>query len=430
MHSLKSHFPRIGMRIIKSTFAVGFCLFIYYLLGIKEIPFFLVIAALQGLQQYQRDVKEVAVRNVVGTLIGAGCSLVVLLLLRFVPVPEAYSYLWFCFIVTIGVAAALYSAVVLGHGPSAYFSAVVYLCIIMVDMDNNSPFFYVLQRLVETLAGIGIGMLINNVHLPHRRDKNTLYVAALDDVLHSESSILPEYSKVELNRMLDDGIRISVITQHSSASFWQAAGSIRFKMPVILLDGAVMYNPAEKRYLSKKELSHGEALRVMRVLDDPELSLFQSAIIDNSVLIFYERVSEVCMQAHEDMRRTPYRNYIKAPFPENLDPIYVFCMGTEEKLDEAEAKLKAEGIYDQYKILRYKFQQHEGMGYLRIFSKEADRYKMLDELRQVCGLERLRSFGNDPDSYDVCVRAAEGESILKALRREADPYFWQKRAER
>ena len=60
----------MGMRIVKSTFAVGLCLFIYYLLGIREIPFFLVIAALQGLQQYQREVKEVAVRNVVGTLIG------------------------------------------------------------------------------------------------------------------------------------------------------------------------------------------------------------------------------------------------------------------------------------------------------------------------------------------------------------------------
>ena len=426
MHSLKSHFPRIGMRIVKSAFAVGLCLFIYYILGLKEIPFFLVIAALQGLQQYQRDVKEVAVRNVVGTLIGAGISLVVLLLQRFVPVPESYAYLWFCVIVTLGVAAALYSAVVLGHGPSAYFSAVVYLCIIMVDMDNQSPVLYVFKRLVETLIGIGIGMAVNNIHMPHRRDKNTLYVAALDDVLHSESSILPEYSKVELNRMLDDGIRLSVITQHSSASFWQAAGSIRFKMPVILLDGAVMYNPAEKRYLSKKELSHGEALRLMRVLEDEELSILQSAIIDDSVIIFYQHIAPSCAAVHEDMRRTPYRNYIKAPLPESLDPIYVFCMGSEAKLDEAEEKLRAAGIYDQYKILRHKFQNHEGMGYLRIFSTEADRYKMLDELRQVCGLERLRSFGNDPDSYDVCVRAAEGESILKALRREADPYFWQR----
>ena len=424
MHYLRSHFPRIGARIVKSAFAVGLCLFIYKLIGQDDIPFFLVIAALQGLQPYQREVKEVAVRNVIGTLVGAGCSLLILLTEIFVLIPIGASDFWFSFFITLGVAVALYSAVVLGHGESAYFSAVVYLCIIMVHMDNQSPFLYVLQRLVETLCGIGIGMAVNQIHIPRRKVKDTLFVAALDDVLHSESSILPEYSKVELNRLLDEGVRLSVITQHSSASFWQAAGTIRFKMPVILLDGAVMYNPSEKRYLVKRELSYGEAIRIMRVLDDPELTLVQSTIVDNSVLIFRQEISESCSEVYEDLRRTPYRNFIHAPLPEYLNPIYVFCMGTEERLDAACEKLRAEGIYDQYKILRYKFLHHEGLGYLRIFSKTADRQAMLEELRQVCGLEKLKSFGNDPDSYDICVRAAEGESIIKAIKDNAEPFIW------
>ncbi len=424
MHKLKSHFPRIGARIVKSAFAVGLCLFIYQLFGRNEIPFFLVIAALQGMQPYQREVKEVAVRNVIGTLIGAGCALVILVTEVFILTPIAADQFWFAFFIALGVAIALYSAVVLEHGESAYFSAVVYLCIIMVHMDNQSPFLYVLQRLVETLLGIGIGMAVNAIHVPRRHITDTLFVAALDDVLHSESSILPEYSKVELNRLLDEGVRLSVITQHSSASFWQAAGSIRFKMPVILLDGAVMYNPAEKRYLAKTALSYGEATRIMRVLDDEQLCLMQSAIIDNSVLVFYQHVPEICRDAHEDLRRTPYRNFIHAPLPEGMDPVYVFCMGTEEQLDMACEKLKAEGIYEQYKIMRYSFQHHEGLGYLRIFSKDADRQKMLEELRKVCGLEKLRTFGNDPELYDVCVRASEGESIIKFIKDEAEPFIW------
>lgn len=424
MHNLKSHFPRIGARIVKSAFAVALCLFIYHLFGQEGIPFFLVIAALQGLQPYQREVKEIAVRNVIGTLIGACCSLVILLANRYILIPVDASHAWFHILVTLGVATALYSSVVLDHGDSAYFSAVVYLCIIMVDMDNQSPMLYVMQRLVETLCGIGIGMAVNEIHVPRRKVKDTLFVAALDDVLHSESSILPEYSKVELNRLLDDGVRLSVITQHSSASFWQAAGSIRFKMPVILLDGAVMYNPEEKRYLLKNELSYGEAIRIMRVLDDPELTLLQSTIVDNSVLIFRQEISESCKDAYEDLRRTPYRNFIHTPLPEYLNPIYVFCMGTEERLDAACEKLKAEGIYDQYKILRYKFLHHEGLGFLRIFSKSADRQAMLEELRKICGLDKVLTFGNDPDRYDFCVRAAEGESIIKVIKDNAEPFIW------
>ena len=72
MHTLKSRFPRIGMRIIKSAAAVALCIVIYNLIGYDEIPFFLIIAAMQCMQPYQKDIREVAVRNIFGTVAGAG----------------------------------------------------------------------------------------------------------------------------------------------------------------------------------------------------------------------------------------------------------------------------------------------------------------------------------------------------------------------
>ena len=75
--------------------------------------------------------------------------------------------------------------------------------------------------------------------------------------------------------------------------------------------------------------------------------------------------------------------------------------------------------------MRYGHEQ-KGMGYMRIFSMDADRHAMLEKLREVCGIEKLRTFGNDPELYDVCVRTSEGESILKALKKEAEPFFWKK----
>lgn len=426
MHSLKSHFPRVGMRIVKSTAAVGVCMGIYYLLGKEEIPFFLVIAALQGLQQYQKDVREVAARNVFGTLLGAACALVVMVAQHYLLGVNHDDFIIHSIFITLGIGICLYSAVVTGHGDSAQFTAVVYLCIVSVHMEDQSSFMYVTQRLVETLGGIGVGMVINALRIPRRRVKDTLFVAALDDVLHSESSILPEYSKVELNRILDDGVRLSVITQHSTASFWEAAGSIRFKMPVILLDGAVLYDPAEKHYLEKVELSGAEAAAISGTVSVDGLSVYQSAVVDDSVLTFCRQISEDSMPIYEQMRRSNYRNFIHQPIPPQLPVVYVLCIGREEKLDEAMERLRSTGMDKKYKILRYRHEQ-EGMGYMRIYSAGADRGQMLEKLRQVCGLEKLRSFGNDPEKYDVCVRAAEGESILKALKKEAEPFFWKKK---
>ena len=425
MHTIKSHFPRIGMRIVKSAAAVGLSMAVYLLLGVEGLPFFIIIAALQGMQQYQRNVREITVRNVFGTLVGAACALPAVLIQYFVLAPHNCPYVWYCALVTFGIAVALYSSVVLGHGDAAYFTAVVYLCIVMVHLDNQNPLNYVLQRLSETLLGIGIGMGVNAMRIPIRRVRDTLFVAALDDVLHSESSILPEYSKVEINRILDDGVRLSIISQHSTASFWEAAGSIRFKMPVILLDGAVLYDPAEKRYLAKVQLEYEQAREITELLEDEELSIFQSAVIDDSVMIFNRHIAESTREIHENMRRSNYRNYIYRQLPEGLPVIYVLCMGTEEKLDEAFEKLKAAGFDKKYKVMRYGHEQ-KGMGYMRIFSMDADRHAMLEKLREVCGMEKLRTFGNDPELYDVCVRTSEGESILKALKKEAEPFFWKK----
>lgn len=427
MHTLRSRFPRIGMRIVKSAAAVALCIVIYELLGYNGLPFFLIIAALQSMQPYQRDVKEIVVHNVFGTLAGAGCALLIMLLQHAVIGDPHGRFIWDCIFVTLGIALALYASVVLGHGDSAYFTAVVYLCIVMVHLENQNSFLYVLQRLVETLIGIGIGVAINVLRIPRRRVRDTLFVAALDDVLQSESSILPEYSKVELNRILNDGVRLSIITPHSSASFWEAAGSINFKMPVILLDGAVLYTPSEKRYIYKVQLPYEDADLITETISDDELTLLQSAVVDDSVIIFSQHISESAKEIYKKMRRSIYRNFINRPLPEGLPVIYVLCIGTEEKLDEAMARLEDAGLDKKYKIMRYKLEQ-PGMGYMRIFSIDADRRKALDKLRQVCGLEKLRSFGNDAELYDVCVRAGEGESILKALKKEAEPYFWKKKS--
>lgn len=426
MHTIKSHFPRVGMRIVKSAVAVFLCLFIYYLMGQEEIPFFLVMAALQSLQPYQKDVKEIAQQNVLGTMLGAGCSLVILLLQRFVLGSAHSEYLFYCVFVALGVAVTIYCAVVLGHGEIAQFSAVVYICIIMVHLDNESPFLYVLKRLTETLMGIGIGMAVNSMRIPRKRVKDTLFVLALDDVLHSESSILPEYSKVEINRFLDDGVRLSIITQHSSASFWNAAGNLKLKMPVILLDGAVLYDPDEKRYLDKVELRYEEAMEISAALQDPQLTLLKTAVVDDSVLIFCQDISESCHEVYKNLRKSNYRNYIHQPLPEGMPVVYVLCMGSEEMLEEARDRLRQLGLDRKYKIMRYKMHEYPGMAYLRIFSRAADREKCLEKLRTLCGLPKVCTFGNDPERYDVCVRTVEGESILRVVSRKAEPYFWKK----
>lgn len=81
------HLPHVGQRILKTTLAVFLCLLIYALRGFEgqDMPTEAAITAIICMQPYVQDSKTYALNRAVGTLIGAGCGLLLLLLLSAFP---------------------------------------------------------------------------------------------------------------------------------------------------------------------------------------------------------------------------------------------------------------------------------------------------------------------------------------------------------
>lgn len=424
---LKHHLPRIGMRIVKSALAAGISVLIYYLLGFDRLPFFIVLAALQCMQHYNREIKTAVWNNIVGLLIGTIWALIVILLQYFLPVELAMSSVWSAVFIALGIAGSLYTAVVLGQGDIANFSAVIFLCIVGVHVEDESPVLYVTQRFIETLAGVGIGTLINIAHLPRRKDTDTIFAVSMDEVLHSEFSHLPDYSKVEINRIMDDGINLTLMTRHSAASLRESGAGINFRLPVILMDGAAIFDPNDDRYLETVEIDHPEAVEMQKALRDLDLSVYTSTVINNSMLIFYEEILADSREMFNRLRRSPYRNYIHRSLPDGFGAVHLTAIGSKDKIDKAYESLLERDFQNRFKLIRYDFEERVPYAYMRVLSKDANRHRSLEKLKELTGFERCLSFGNDTDTYDVCVNAKEGESILKALRRHAEPYIWQKK---
>jgi len=429
MKNLRYRFPRIGMRIIKSALAVGLCCLIYYYgLGHEDIPFFFVIAAMQCMQPYSGGIKDFAKRNIYGTLIGAVCGLVIILIQHFVLAPYSADFVWFCLLMALGIACTIYTAVVLNSGDIAHFACVVFICMMSSHISDEEPFLYVLQRITETLLGIAVGTGINALHLPRRKTEDTLFVASLDEILHSEVSHLSDYSKVELNRILDEGIPLSVMTRHSAASLHESGTALRFRLPVILLDGAAIYDSEERSYVYKSELSYEESMEIAQCLQSLGLDVFKTAIMDDTMLVFYDKIQNTGSRIiYENLRRSPYRNYINLPLPEGTPTICLHAVNTREKMAEVYHELISRGYGERFKISCYRSQLAEGYSYIRIFSKQADRKLMVEKLRELSGLSKVKTFGNDPQLYDVHVSGSEGEGIIKCLKKEFRPYAWKKK---
>lgn len=422
-------FPRIGARITKSGIAILLCFLVYQISPRRGILFYIALAALQCMQPDHTSSRSMARQRISGTFIGAAYGLLTILLQYRLLVPLNLPYLCYCILVTLCVMAALYTAVVLKFRTAAYFSCVVYLSITMVHIGDENPYLFVLNRVTDTLLGVAVGMLVNNFHLPCRKQRDVLFVAGLDEVLLSRNAQLSDFSRIELNRMLEEGIPFTIMTMRTPASFMEAVRDIRLKLPVILMDGAVIYDPRENSYPYKCEMPYEQASEMVETLRSLGLESFQNVIDNDNVFIYFQDIiNDGSRQVYERLRRSPYRNYIPRPLPEGETVAYIMVMDLAEKVNSAYQVLTAREDTSRYKILCYASQDYPGYAYLKIYHKDATKLKTLKRLKALTGYQQTYTFGTVPGMYDELVDQITADDVVKLLKKRYEPVIWCRKA--
>ena len=227
----EKHFqlPPLGMRIIKSAIGVFLCYVIDIFRNGHGIVFYSQLAVLWCMQEYKEDTISKAKQRILGTLIGAVYGLIILLVAPFLHMKNSVigDVIWAAFI-SLFIVVILYSTVVVNKKQASYFSCVVFLSIVVNHLTDANPFLFVWNRVLDTLIGIGLGVLVNACSLPREHRNHILFVSGLDDTLLTEEDHLSAYSKVELNRMISTGAKFTVSTMRTPESFlrretWTAA---------------------------------------------------------------------------------------------------------------------------------------------------------------------------------------------------------------
>ena len=73
----------------------------------------------------------------------------------------------------------IYTTVVMNKRNASFFSCVVFLSIALTHSFDDDPYLFVLDRVVDTLIGIIIGVAVNDFRLPVRPDESTLYISGI-----------------------------------------------------------------------------------------------------------------------------------------------------------------------------------------------------------------------------------------------------------
>lgn len=413
--------PPIGQRIIKSAAAVALCMIVYYFrtklpIG-NGIPFYSALAALWCMQPYPDTTKNNAWQRSFGTLTGAAYGLVFILLMQLfsVTVPIAVYLIASVFVIPV-----IYTAVVLEHRNAAFFSCVVFLSIALTHSFDENPYLFVLNRVLDTFIGIILGVAVNDFRFPIRHDNETLYVCGLDDVLISDNET---YNKIELNRLIRRGVKFTISTTRTPAELLSIMKGTELNLPVIAMDGAVLYDVKEKQYLETVFLPTDVSADAERLIAELGLHCFVNVLLDHTLLIYYGNFRNTAEhELFESHRQSPYRNYVKAEYrryDHTEQILYITVLAEKSDILTLESMLRLE-LRGRARITVSQ-SEYDGFLYLKVYSTDATKKNMLQKLKENTGIKKAVTFGSIAGAYDVYISDGGGNATIKKLKK-----LWRK----
>lgn len=419
--------PKIGLRIIKSAVAVFLCYLFNYFRGENGIVFYSQLSVLWCIQSYISTTKQNANQRIAGTFIGAGFGLVVLLFFLLIrnaelQVGDFSMYLIKGLITSVVIIFVLYATVILNKKNASYFSCVVFLSIVVIHGGDNNPFIFTLNRVIDTMVGILIGVAVNLFHLPRKQHKEILFISGLDDTLLDSDYHLNDYCKVELNRMIEEGLNFTLSTMRPPASIIEPMADIKLKLPVIAMNGGVLYDTQSKRYLEKIEIEKKEAIEIAKFLDENNILYFANVVVDDTLLIYYNRrpaldFDEVQIGLINTLRKSPYRNYINRPLPSEENVVYFMLFYPTDSTERIYSILEKKQITKFFKVLNYPSKDYPGYSYIKIFNEYASKENMIELLKRRVKPERIITFGTIPGKYDYVVQEGNTNEVVHKMKK-------------
>lgn len=436
-NSILKCFPRIGMRIIKSGIAVFICFLIDIFRGGSGIVFYSQLAALWCIRDYVSETRQFAFQRTFGTLIGAVYGLFVLILNQFI------SNKWFGFCYTsvkiaegiggdilnglflsVFIVLVLHTTVLLGQKQASYFSCVVFLSIVINHVSDINPYLFVWNRFLDTMIGIIVGVTVNCFTICRGKNREVLFLSGLDDTLLAPGGEISAYSRVELNRMIERGVKFTVSTIRTPASLLEPLRGIQLSLPVIAMDGAVLYNISENSYEKVYLISKEQSIRIQEYFQLMGQECFVNVVIEDVLLIYYEESENVYYNdIIEKKKKSPYRNYLKRNGLIEHSAVYFMIIDCTEKINEIYHRIQGEKIFGDLKITIESSSDIAGCSLLKIYNKNASKENMLDYLKDKLQVKKTISFGTVEGKYTYTIGEGQFNQVVKLMKKE----LWLKR---
>lgn len=252
----------------------------------------------------------------------------------------------------------------------------------------------------------------------------TLYISDLDGTLLNEEKQVSDFSKEQLNKLMDKGLNFSIASARTKASAVKILSGLKINTPIILMNGAVVYDLVNNKFLKIEAIPIDTVTQIVKVLKNDNVHGFMYAITNEDQITYYEGLHTQAMIDFHDERVTKYyKTFMQvASFEEKISDgniVYFTIIDQYERLTEVLTELKSISNID---AILYKDVYSENLWFLEIYSEKASKYNAVMYLRKYCNYDKVVCFGdnfNDLPLFRASDECYAVENAVDELKQKA-----------
>ena len=312
---------------------------------------------------------------------------------------------------------------------TSYFSCVVFLSIAVMHVRDADPWLFVADRVVDTMIGVILALFVNSVHLPRKKNRDVLYVSGLDDTILDSSEQLTAYNRVELNRLIEQGVNFTVSTLRTPANVRRVLEGVNLRLPIIAMDGAVLYDMKNNTYLMSCDIESAQAEKIRDDLENRGIRFFANILVEDRLVIYYNELSNEAQEdIYKQMHTSPYRNYVNRALPDGESVLYFMIIEKKEETEKIYRYLRQRKWAPESRILTYASNDYPGYAYIKIYRRDATRENMLKNLMRRLNIKEAVTFGSVKGKCDIYIENSDKNEMVRQLKKQFEPVFWNKNA--
>ncbi len=242
----------------------------------------------------------------------------------------------------------------------------------------------------------------------------TLYITDLDGTLLNRQTTLSDYTKNNLNALIENGVMFTYATARSINSASQVAEGLNVRLPVITYNGTFIVDPVTKDIIDRVDFTKNEIADIIAILRNLNISPMVSAYIDGRERISYNPAFRNAGKENYLKKRTNDERMRMVDEEKELykgDVFHFTCIGEYEELKPLYERLEATKAF----YVTFYQELYSDEYWLEIMPFKATKANAIIKLKNMLGCQRLVVFGDGLNDISMFEVADEGYAVENAV---------------